>query len=102
LKDEIDRYHNQASGTGSQGSEKTDKTDGSGGSAAAPAAAPEGACANVPRSVAFRHLLARFIATCQAIAYAHQKNIIHRDIKPANIMVGSFGETLVVDWGLAK
>src|SRR5436309_1616184 len=65
LKDEIDRYHNQASGTRSQGSEKTDKTDGSGGSAATPAAAPEGACANVPRSVAFRHLLARFIATCQ-------------------------------------
>jgi serine/threonine protein kinase len=54
------------------------------------------------RRVAFRQLLQRFIAVCQAVGFAHTKNIIHRDIKPANIMVGSFGETLVVDWGLAK
>ncbi|MEZ6105578.1 MAG: hypothetical protein R3B96_05545 [Pirellulaceae bacterium] len=39
---------------------------------------------------------------CEAIQFAHSRGILHRDIKPSNIMVGPFGETLVVDWGLAK
>jgi eukaryotic-like serine/threonine-protein kinase len=54
------------------------------------------------RSLEFRQLLSRFIAVCNAVAYAHSQGILHRDLKPENIMLGSFGETLVVDWGIAK
>ncbi|MCF7762909.1 MAG: protein kinase [Verrucomicrobia bacterium] len=49
----------------------------------------------------FRALLTRFISVCNTIAYAHNRGIVHRDIKPENIMLGSYGETMVVDWGLA-
>jgi WD40 repeat protein/tRNA A-37 threonylcarbamoyl transferase component Bud32 len=46
--------------------------------------------------------LGQFAATCQAIAYAHSRGVVHRDIKPHNIMVGEFGEAVLLDWGLAK
>lgn len=46
-------------------------------------------------------LLRHYLDVCNAIAYAHAQQVIHRDIKPANIMIGGFGETQVVDWGLA-
>jgi serine/threonine protein kinase len=50
----------------------------------------------------FRWLLRRFVDVCNTIAYAHSRGVLHRDIKPGNIMLGPFGETLVLDWGVAK
>ena len=47
-------------------------------------------------------LLHHIVAVADALAYAHGRNIIHRDLKPSNIIVGEFGETIVIDWGLAK
>lgn len=54
------------------------------------------------RSLEVRGLLGRFVDVCNAIAYAHSRGVLHRDLKPGNIMLGKYGETLVVDWGLAK
>ena len=53
------------------------------------------------RAVEFRKMLVSFVSVCKTIAYAHSRGILHRDIKPENIMMGLYGETVVVDWGLA-
>ncbi len=54
------------------------------------------------KNMELRRLLNCFVDVCQAVHYAHQRGVLHRDIKPGNIMIGRYGETLVVDWGLAK
>jgi serine/threonine-protein kinase len=65
------------------------------------AAKKKGEMGRTDRERLFRSLLVHFIAMCKTIAYAHNRGIVHRDIKPANVMLGRYGETIVIDWGLA-
>jgi tRNA A-37 threonylcarbamoyl transferase component Bud32/tetratricopeptide (TPR) repeat protein len=51
---------------------------------------------------ALRPLLTRFIALCNTVAYAHSRKVLHRDIKPGNVILGVFGETVLIDWGLSR
>ncbi len=81
LKDAIGRFHSTPRGESSN---------------------PAGPLSPDFRSLDFRKLLDRFMDVCNAIAYAHSRGVLHRDLKPGNIMLGNYGETLVVDWGMAK
>lgn len=49
-----------------------------------------------------RNLLTAYVSVCQAVGHAHSRNVVHRDLKPENIAIDSFGQVIVIDWGLAK
>src|SRR5262249_10839984 len=55
-----------------------------------------------PDPLEFVALLNAFVVVCKTVAYAHSRGVIHRDLKGQNIMLGDFGEVVVLDWGLAK
>ena len=58
--------------------------------------------AGTATAVEFRDLLSAFLGVCNAIAYAHGRGVLHRDLKGANVVLGKYGEVVVLDWGLAK
>ncbi len=56
----------------------------------------------VPNRLALQSLLGAFLKVCDAIGYAHARGVVHRDLKPENVVLGGYGEVVVLDWGLAK
>lgn len=64
-------------------------------------ASPEG-WPNQAGGLSFRRMVDALLRACQTMAYAHSEGFVHRDLKPENLMIGRFGEVLVLDWGLGK
>ena len=58
--------------------------------------------AGTAEAMELRDLLTAFAMLCQAVAYAHSRRVVHRDLKPANVVLGDFGEVILLDWGIAK
>jgi hypothetical protein len=91
LKEAIDRFHRRESPANPTPSPLAGEGRG------------EGAAASAGnRTLELHKLLRRFVDICNAVDYAHSRGVLHRDLKPGNVIVGRYGETLVVDWGLAK
>ncbi len=88
LKEAIDRFHDRSASDLS--------------AEAKPGKHRRSALGDPAKTVSFHNLLRRFLDVCNTIEYAHSRGVLHRDIKPGNIILGKHGETLVVDWGLAK
>ncbi len=97
LKEAIARYHRKSPEAVEDSDEANHPATGG-----KPAGVPAKERSLAERNLELRGLLGRFIDVCNAIAYAHSRGVLHRDLKPGNIMLGKYGETLVVDWGLAK